>query len=425
MTTLRLVDIRSVSDLVQYATLLLTDSRYFSVLAGFVLLGDAVLTQLIIHFIPYTEIDWETYMYQLELYLKGEKDYALISGPTGPLVYPAGHVYVHAVLRQLTGGGSNIVIAQQIYGLLYLVSLALTCTIYGQAGNVPNWVLLLLPLSKRLHSIYVLRLFNDCWSVVAAQVAILAYGIGFDSVGTVFYSLALSVKMSALLYLPGILVVMFRRRGLLATVLHMVLITHIQFILGYRFLKENPWSYLKYSYEFTRVFLYKWTVNWRFVSEDTFLSPAWAKGLLLGHVLVLIAFGLFKWCQSGGGVWNILSQGLRNITIPPSIARITTDHVVTVLFTSNLIGILFARSLHYQFYSWYAYQLPFIVCRTKYPWTLRITLLAAIEYAWNVYPSTTFSSGVLFIANALLVSGVWFGYPQGVNVPIPVKQKLR
>lgn len=33
-----------------------------------------------------TEIDWETYMYQLELFMKGERDYALISGPTGPLV---------------------------------------------------------------------------------------------------------------------------------------------------------------------------------------------------------------------------------------------------------------------------------------------------------------------------------------------------
>ena len=34
-----------------------------------------------------TEIDWETYMYQIELFVNGERDYALISGPTGPLVY--------------------------------------------------------------------------------------------------------------------------------------------------------------------------------------------------------------------------------------------------------------------------------------------------------------------------------------------------
>lgn len=33
-----------------------------------------------------TEIDWETYMIQTELYLNGQRNYTLITGPTGPLV---------------------------------------------------------------------------------------------------------------------------------------------------------------------------------------------------------------------------------------------------------------------------------------------------------------------------------------------------
>lgn len=32
-----------------------------------------------------------------------------------------------------------------------------------------------------------------------------------------------------------------------------------------------------------------------------------------------------------------------------------------VLFTSNLIGMTFARSLHYQFHSWYFHQIPFLL----------------------------------------------------------------
>ncbi len=47
---------------------------------------------------------------------------------------------------------------------------------------------------------------------------------------------------------------------------------------------------------------------------------------------------------------------------------------------------------------------------------VRIALLLAIEYAWNVYPSTVVSSGVLCLANLALVIGVWFGYSEGLHV---------
>ena len=80
--------------------------------------------------------------------------------------------------------------AQHIYAALYIASLALTCVIYGNAGDVPNWVLLLLPLSKRLHSIYVLRLFNDCWAVLAVHVAVILYQSGLDEVATMMFRCA-------------------------------------------------------------------------------------------------------------------------------------------------------------------------------------------------------------------------------------------
>lgn len=39
--------------------------------------------------------------------------------------------------------------------------------------------------------------------------------------------------------------------------------------------------------------------------------------------------------------------------------------------TSNLIGIIFARSLHYQFYSWYSQQLPLLTQRTRFPFIMQ------------------------------------------------------
>ena len=40
---------------------------------------------------PYTEIDWVAYMQEVGGVISGERDYSLLKGNTGPLVYPAGH----------------------------------------------------------------------------------------------------------------------------------------------------------------------------------------------------------------------------------------------------------------------------------------------------------------------------------------------
>lgn len=89
-------------------------------------------------------------------------------------------------MHYLTDAGRNLVLAQYIYGALYVATLGLSCAIYRRAG-VPNWVIVLLPLSKRLHSIYFLRLFNDCWSVFAMDLSILAYQRGMDDLGTLLF----------------------------------------------------------------------------------------------------------------------------------------------------------------------------------------------------------------------------------------------
>lgn len=55
-----------------------------------------------------TEIDWIAYMQEVEGYLNGERNYSNLKGDTGPLVYPAGFVYIFSFLRFLTDDGTNI-----------------------------------------------------------------------------------------------------------------------------------------------------------------------------------------------------------------------------------------------------------------------------------------------------------------------------
>ena len=54
----RLLAIRSIGELIQYITALLSDSHFFPTLAAVIILGDALLTQLIIRFVPCTLVYW-------------------------------------------------------------------------------------------------------------------------------------------------------------------------------------------------------------------------------------------------------------------------------------------------------------------------------------------------------------------------------
>ncbi|KID67967.1 Glycosyltransferase, ALG3, partial [Metarhizium hybridum] len=96
-------------------------------------LADAVLCGLVIWKVPYTEIDWVAYMEQVAQFVAGERDYTKMEGGTGPLVYPAAHVYVYTGLYYLTDRGKNILLAQQTFAVLYMATLAVVMLCYWKA----------------------------------------------------------------------------------------------------------------------------------------------------------------------------------------------------------------------------------------------------------------------------------------------------
>lgn len=72
-------------------------------------------------------------MQQIDIYLKGERDYTKIVGDTGPLVYPGAHVWIYTQLYRLTHQGADVQRAQYIFALLYLATLALVFQCYRKA----------------------------------------------------------------------------------------------------------------------------------------------------------------------------------------------------------------------------------------------------------------------------------------------------
>lgn len=95
---------------------------------------EIIINILVIKYVRYTEIDWSTYMSQVGQIFNSSNfnfNYTQIEGPTGPLVYPAGHVYIFYLLRSLTESGNDILLAQHIYMCIYMAQLYLVYKIYS------------------------------------------------------------------------------------------------------------------------------------------------------------------------------------------------------------------------------------------------------------------------------------------------------
>lgn len=351
----------------------------------------------------------------------------ILTGDTGPLVYPATFVYAYSVLYFLTDHGRNIRLAQYVFIAIYLLVMWLALRLYSKSRKIPPYVLVISAFtSYRIHSIFVLRLFNDPITMMFVYGALNLVLDGFWSLGSVCFSLAVGCKMNALLFAPALLLFYISNLGYWRTLQQLGLCALIQLIIGAPFLLTYPWSYLKGSFDLGRVFEHKWTVNYRFLPVNVFEHRSFHIGLLLLHIVLLssIAHPCWKFFQNYTRLRQLQIQLQPQLQRQNNKLRLakkqqkTDESQVSIHFEQciqlallpfllcNYIGIICARSLHYQFYVWYFHSLPYLTWSTNYSLGLRYLLLGLIEFSWNTYPSTNFSSLILHLCHLLLLFGV-------------------
>lgn len=360
---------------------------------------EVLLNYLIIKNVKYTEIDWSTYMVQVGQVFNGTKfnfDYSQIEGPTGALVYPAGHLYVFYLFKELTENGSNIQMAQYLYLCIYIAQLILVYKIYShkRTRKVPPYVFIVMCFtSYRIHSIYVLRLFNDPVAILAAYMSFYLLLKKHHCLSAVMFSFAISIKMNILLFAPAYALIYYEDLGFLRSAKYGLVALLTQLSLAVPFIYTNPMGYLNRAFDFGRVFLYEWTVNWKIVDEDTFRSSQFHKLLLGLHVLILFLIFFTRWL---------------NVILPKRISFThRRDDPIVTLFITNFIGMAFSRSLHYQFYVWYYHSLPLILWTTNYSVVFKMLLLGLIEFSWNQFPANKFSSLLLHSSHFVILIGLF------------------
>jgi alpha-1,3-mannosyltransferase len=209
--------------------------------------------------------------------------------------------------------------------------------------------ILLLALSRRVTSLWVLRLFNDGPTELLGWLAVYVASGGRLTLGVVLLSLAVSVKMSALLLLPALAVQLLLVVGWPGAIAHGALFLAIQVVLAVPFLAAQPWHYVARAFEMTRQFQQVWSVNWQCVPETLFNNQRFHLFLLVLHVALLLAFAHYRWLRSRGGLatlfrWNVGGRRGGDKVVAP----LSPQQLVGAALECQLVGVACARSLHFQ-----------------------------------------------------------------------------
>lgn len=361
--------------------------------------------------------DWDAYMEQALMVEQGETNYSLVRGDTGALVYPGGHVALHIAMRRgfdwdcanwTTEYGHSLHTkpagyahrthrpdetlrrVQALYVGVYALSLVVGAAMYRVAGVSWAW-LPLLSLGTRARNIYGLGLFNDGWAMLFAHAGVLAAGMDWWAAATVLLSAGVSVKMNVVLFLPAFGVLVLRRHGWRGVLLLGSLGAAVQAAVGLPFLVAAPRDYIVGAFNLGRLFTHRWSINWQHVPTDVFGSGAFRTALLVGHVAMLIGLGLSQWRLVGGTPRRAGAGAAQGAM------------VVRTLLLCNFVGVVFARSLHYQFLVWYWAALPVLAGSTSLPLLVVAPVVYYLERAWNVHEPEAWSAAVIAACHLILL----------------------
>ena len=91
------------------------------------------------------------------------------------------------------------------------------------------------------------------------------------------------------------------------------------------------------------------------------------------------------------------------------IDKLSADFILTAVTTAMMIGMLTARTLHYQFFAYIAWSTPWLLYKSKMNPLLQVLLWFGQELAWNRYPADELSSKLVVGILALTVVQAWLG----------------
>jgi len=159
---------------------------------------------------------------------------------------------------------SDVHIALDVFRMWLLVRIYKNA--FGKQLKGKFYIFLLLLVEAKYKFVGVTRQFNDCFMMVFCLLAIWAWQNKHLSLSTLFFAVAINIKMSALLIIPGYLLTVAFHAGIIRAILSLIAVIMLQVVFGLEFILVNSSAYFQMSYNFERVFLKVEQVNFQFMS---------------------------------------------------------------------------------------------------------------------------------------------------------------
>lgn len=427
--------------------------------------------------------DLDAYMEQAQMVLDGERNYTAIRGDTGPLVYPAGHVLVYGSILKLTGWNAShwtteyspkdipgyegrthrphalLFRLQCVFAAAYTLTLGIWLYFITRIMPSFKWqgawkaldygarlltILVGVLKGRRARQVFALGLFNDAVAATVIAVALLLLSRRRWLAGCVLYSFAVAIKMNNLLFAPGLAVLLMHYTGWRHSLGYIAACAAVQVGLGAPFLLQFPREYVMGAFNLGRQFEQQWSVNFVFLPEAVFSSKLLAVGLLAATVACL-GFMRFTVCALARKPPSKADRARRadvlfpgrhptspftgpcivgntGVPIPAeTAARVIEHHILLVLASSNIVGVVLARSIHFQFFVWYWHAVLLHAVSSRVTGIFWPVWGYFFMRFWEFHPPTELSSGIVFICHALLLLSMAWGW----NTSVPGLQQLQ
>lgn len=251
--------------------------------------------------------------------------------------------------------------------------------IYEIASPLPQVDCVFFLLTIRARNLFLNGLFNDPFQTLFSYLGVLYLLRRRYTASLMFFSLGASVKMSGLLWAPGVAAYLLSTIGLIRTLQASWAGVLVQVLVAIPF-RGHLWLYIHRSFELDRQFtwfnvpphlrhdssytnLSSQTLNWKFLPPEIFYSRTFSILLLSLHIIFAALF-------------------IRRLQ-PPR----TPFSTLTLLSTTLFSGIAFSRSLHYSFYIWYFHLIPFLLRLGGLGLPARVAVALGFEWAWNQWQS--------------------------------------